>query len=581
MIRFLIHKPVAVLMTALGILLLGILSSTYIPISLMPDIDIQEITVQVSAKNNSANELESSLVKPLRNSLLQLNHLEDLVSETSNGLATIKLYFKHGTNIDYTFIEVNEKVDRAMSSFPKDVDRPKVIKANVSDVPIYYLNTTLKEGTAVNDNGELTQEFIDFNKFTNQVIRKRIEQIPEVALVDVNGLVAPEIVVIPNQPKCVSLGISLKEIEGFITEQQLEIGSILVKDSQYQYNLRLSNSLNNAQDIENIYFNKNDKLYQLSEIASVKEQPRKRKGLVLSNDKEAVSLAIIKQSDARIEDLKKALDATLNSMIVEYPKIDFTLSRDQTKLLDLAIGSLQQSLVWGILLAFFIMFFFLKDLKSPILIGISVPVSIIVCLLFFHLLNISINIISLSGLVLGIGLMIDNSIIVIDNIAQYRNRGFSLSEACVKGTNEVFRPLLSSMLTTCAVFIPLIFLSGITGALFYDQAVAISIGLLVSLTVSILLLPVLYKIFYTRTIRSVKFSGIRWFSYESLYKIGFRWVMKKQVITLLIFLGLVITTVLLFNGLPKKSMPLISSSETFLNINWNEAINVEENKKEP
>ncbi|WKD85235.1 Multidrug resistance protein MdtC [Polaribacter huanghezhanensis] len=581
--KFLIHKPIAVIMTALGILILGIFASTYVPVSLMPDIDIQEITVQVNAKNSTAYELEKSVIKPLRNNLLQLNHLENIKSETSNGQATIKLNFTHGTKIDYTFIEVNEKIDRAMSSLPRDIDRPKVIKASASDIPVFYLNVTLKNAQAANQSNNITPEFIEFNQFANQVIRKRIEQITEVALVDVNGLVYPEIVVIPNPSKCLSLGIDLNEIESVIKKQQIEIGSILVKDSQYQYNLRLGTTLTNLKDIENIYLNKNGKLYQLKDIAQVKEQPQKRKGLVLSNGKEAVSLAIIKQSDARIKDLKTALQTTIAAMEADYPEINFSITRDQTKLLDVAINNLSQSLLWGMLLAFVVMFFFLKDIKSPILIGISIPVSIIICLLFFHLLGISINIISLSGLVLGIGLMIDNSIIVIDNITQYREMGYSLSDACVKGTNEVFKPLLSSVLTTCAVFIPLIFLSGITGALFYDQAMAITIGLFVSLLISITLLPVIYRLFYLKEGRFTKINAfikkINRLNYEKTYEKGFRFVMKKQGIAFIIFFSFIVLTVSLFFMLPKKTMPTLSNSETFLKVDWNESINVEENKK--
>lgn len=583
MIKLLIHKPIAVIMTALGVLILGVLASTYVPISLMPDIDIQEITVQVNATNSSAYELESSVIKPLRNNLLQLNHLENIKSETSNGQATIKLNFTHGTKIDYTFIEVNEKIDRAMSSLPRDIDRPKVIKASASDIPVFYLNVTLKNKKATNQSKEVTQEFIEFNRFANQVIRKRIEQITEVALVDVNGLVYPEIVVIPNQSKCLSLGIDLNEIETAIKKQQIEIGSILVKDSQYQYNLRLGTNLTDLKDIENIYLNKNGKLYQLKDIATIIKQSQKRTGLVLSNDNEAVSLAIIKQSDARIKDLKTTLQATIAAMEVDYPEIDFSITRDQTKLLDVAIDNLSQSLLWGMLLAFIVMFFFLKDIKSPILIGISVPVSIVVCLLFFHLLGISINIISLSGLVLGIGLMIDNSIIVIDNITQYREMGYSISEACVKGTNEVIKPLLSSVLTTCAVFIPLIFLSGISGALFYDQAMAITIGLFVSLLISITLLPVIYRLFYLKEGRFVKINTfirkVNTLNYEAAYEKGFRFVMKKQKVAFMLFLSFIILTVSMFTLLPKSTMPALSSSETFLKIDWNESINVEENKK--
>ncbi|WP_159427061.1 efflux RND transporter permease subunit [Formosa haliotis] len=316
-------------------------------------------------------------------------------------------------------------------------------------------------------------------------------------------------------------------------------------------------------------------------MAEVLEQPQKRTGLVLSDAKEAVTMAIIKQSDAKIGDLKVELDKLVEALKKDYSDIDFSVSRDQTKLLDYAINNLYQSLVWGVLLAFVIMFLFLKNVKSPILIVISIPLSVIVCLLFFYLLDISINIISLSGLVLGIGLMIDNSIIVIDNITQYRNRGFEISKACELGVNEVVRPLLSSALTTCAVFLPLIFLSGISGALFYDQAMAITIGLFVSLVISITLLPVLYRLFHVRDNGKLTrfLNKINTLDYEALYDKGFKWVMRKQFHSLVIIILLLFTTVILFEILPKKQMPNIKSNETLLKIDWNEPINVDENKR--
>lgn len=244
-------------------------------------------------------------------------------------------------------------------------------------------------------------------------------------------------------------------------------------------------------------------------------------------------MAIIKQSDAKMNDLKASLNILIEALKKDYPHINFSITRDQTKLLDYAINNLFQSLLWGMLLAFVVMFFFLKNITSPLLIGITIPTSIIVCLLFFHLLGISINIISLSGLVLGIGLMIDNSIIVIDNITQYRERGYNLSKACITGTTEVIKPLLSSALTTCAVFIPLVFLSGVSGALFYDQAMAISIGLFISFFVSITLLPVLYRLFHlkkTNTSNKINrfLTKINKVNYADVYEKGFRWVMRKQ-----------------------------------------------------
>ena len=155
------------------------------------------------------------------------------------------------------------------------------------------------------------------------------------------------------------------------------------------------------------------------------------------------------------------------------------------------------------------MFFFLQDVKSPLIIGISIPISLIISVLFMYLFGLSINIISLSGLILGVGMMIDNAIIVIDNITQKLEAGNNLIDACIKGTNEIITPLISSVLTTCSVFLPLLFLSGITGALFYDQALAVAIGLFSSLLVSILLIPVIYK-----QLKNKNFKIEKWLKFD-------------------------------------------------------------------
>ncbi|MFS4456911.1 efflux RND transporter permease subunit [Maribacter sp. 2304DJ31-5] len=583
MVNFLIHRPIAVLMTALGVVILGLLAMGYVPISLMPDIDVPEITIQVDGGNMSARELEGAVVKPLRSHLVQLHGLEDVKSETSNGRALIKIKFVHGTPMGYAFVEVNEKVDRAMAGLPRDLERPRVIRASATDIPVFYLNLTLKDKEGIDSNGQITQEFLDFNRFANKVVRKRIEQIPEVAMVDISGLIHPQIIVVPDEHKLIALGLGLGDLESAIKKEDLEIGSILVKDSQYQYNLRLGSTLSNISDLGNIHIRKDDRIFQLKDLAVIKELPQKRKGAVLHNGKEAVTMAIIKQDGARMENLKKALDKSMGSMEKDYPEIDFSIVRDQTRLLDHAIVSLGQSLFWGTLLAFLIMFLFLRDVKSPLLIGIGIPISMVVCLLFFHLFHISVNIISLSGLILGIGLMIDNSIIVIDNIAQYREMGHTLPLACVKGVNEVFRPLLSSVLTTCAVFIPLIFLSGITGALFYDQAMAITIGLCVSLLVSITLLPVLYRLIHLKKGRLYRMgrSLEKWnrIDYGTRYEKGFRGVMKKQVMAFTVFGILALLSAVLFMILPKEQMPKLTNTETLATIDWNEPINVEEGKR--
>lgn len=573
-------------MTFIAILVLGVVASFRLPVSLMPDIDIPNITVQVSSKNTSARELENTVIRQLRQQLMQVAHLSDIKSECSDGSGTIEMDFEHGTDIDYSFIEVNEKIDRAMNSLPRDLARPRVIKASATDIPVFYLNLTLKnDSVKYNTNDELypvSHKFTELSNFAGQVIRRRMEQLSSVAMVDVSGQIFPELLVLPDMKKLDALNIKLSQVEGIINGNNINLGNLLINNGQYQYNIRFSSSLRNKKDIEDIYLKIDNRLIQLKEIAQVIDHPQKPKGLTTSEGRPSITMAVIKQSDAQMRNLKKQLNSLIGNFEKDYPHINFKISRNQTQLLDYSISNLGQSLMWGAILAFLIMFLFLKDFRSPLLIGITIPTSLVISLLLFFVFDISLNIISLSGLVLGVGMMIDNSIIVIDNITQNRERGLMLLESCSTGTNEVFRPMLSSVLTTCAVFIPLIFISGISGALFYDQAMAITIGLLVSLAVSVTLLPVYYRLIYGKNsnIRSNKFlSRINSLNYENLYEKGFKVVMRNQKTMWALFFIMLFSVGVLFKALNKEKLPEITKTDIVLKIDWNDNINVIENNE--
>jgi len=576
MVKFLITRPVAVIMTFLAVIMLGIVASGRLPVSLMPDIDIPEITVAVSRPDVSSRELENSVVSVLRRNLLQVPGLDNIQSESRNGSALIRLTFQFGNDINLAFMEVNEKIDGAMNSLPRDLERPRVIKASATDIPVFMLNITLA------DNKVGDEKFTELSEFAETVIKKRIEQLPEVAMADITGQIKREIYILPDKKKMQSLGISENDITQAVTLNNINIGSILVKDGKYLYNLEFSSYLKETEDIRNIYLKAGDRLLQLKDFAEIgvrQEQPR---GLYYSNNKRGISLAIIKESTAKMSGLESKMTEMISLFRKDYPQMEFEISQDQTRLLDYSLSNLKQSLLAGGILAFFIMFFFLKDAKSPLIIGFSIPATLVISLLFFYLAGLSINVVSLAGLILGIGMMIDNSIVVIENITQWIDRGLSLTEACVKGTNEVITPLISSVLTTCAVFIPLIFLSGISGALFYDQAVAIVIGQGVSLLVGITLLPTIYYLLYkngkvgkmTKFVQKINLKGL-----ESWYEGGMDFFFKYRTSTMLTFLAIIILMVWLFATMEKEKFPSIRQDELIIAVDWNENIDAAENLK--
>ena len=583
MIKFLIQRPIAVLMAFTACFIIGLVTYFTLPVSLLPDIAIPQITVQVTGENSSARELENTVVAPVRRQLLQVAGLREITSETRNGTGIIRLEFDFGVNTDLAFIEVNEKIDAAMNSLPKEAERPKAIKASATDIPVLYLNMTLKNASPYEEMDE--QQFLTLCELADNVVKRRIEQLPEVAMADITGIPGRMLQIVPNQEKLAVTGITIADIESALAANNVEPGSMLVRDGYYEYNIRIATLLRTPEDVENIYIRKGERLMQLKDLCSVAVVSQKEQGLSVAGGKQAVTLAIIKQSDENMDDMKARLKETTDYFAALYPEIEFEVCRNQTELLDYTISNLKDNFTIGFLLIFIVAIYFLGDVRSPIVIGLTMTVSVVVTFALFYLFGVSLNVISLSGLILAVGMMIDNSIIVTENIAQYRERGYSLRRACVAGTTEVITPMLSSSLTTVAVFVPLIFMSGIAGAIFMDQAFSIAAGLLVSYITGIMLLPVLYLLFYSMGIRgkgllAKQFDNSRkngWL--ERAYNVGFDWVFSHKVLSVGMTVATLPLCVFLFLHIDKERMPEIEQSELVMRIEWNENIHVDENRR--
>lgn len=574
------------LMAFTACFIIGLVTYSTLPVSLLPDIAIPEITVQVSAANTSARELENTIVKPLRSQLIQVSTLKDIHSESRDGAGIIRLSFEFGTNTDLAFIEVNEKIDAAMNYLPKETERPKVIKASATDIPVFYLNLTLKNDSAYSTTtGQ--HSFLDLCEFAESVIKRRIEQLEEVAMVDVTGLVERQVQIVPDEDRLAMMGLAIGDIESALSSNNVEPGSMTVRDGYYEYNIKFSTLLRTAEDVENIYLRKDDRIVRLKDFCKVNIVPVKEKGVSLSNGKRAVTLAVIKQADENMDKMKNSLVGTMEYFRRVYPDIDFSISRNQTELLDFTISNLQQNLSLGFLFICLVAVLFLGDVKSPLVIGLSMVVSIVISFVFFYLCHMSLNIISLAGLILALGMMIDSSIIVTENISQYRERGYSLRRACITGTSEVVTPMLSSSLTTIAVFAPLIFMSGIAGAIFYDQAFSVTVGLLVSYFTGIMLLPVLYLLVYRAGIHTRK---RKWLSFtfnnpvkdhtlDRFYDAGVDRVFRHKTFSVLFCAVSIPLCVFFFFFIDKERMPGIEENELVVRIEWNENIHVDENRK--
>ena len=567
MLRTLLHRPIAVTMSLIAIVTLGVLAFQRIPVSLMPDIDVPRIVVQMPAQGSSAREIEQQMVSPMRQQLSQVAGLKRIESTSRTDAGVITLTFDPGSDMSLLFIEVNEKIDRAMSYMPKEMERPKAMKIGAMDIPAFYVDV-------IGGKPEQTSRLV------RNVISKRIEQLPEVAMVDYSGMVGTQITILPDELKMRALGISNSDIEKVISDNNIVLTALTVRDGIYRYSIHFDSQVVSARDIEDIYLQKEGRLMQVKDICKVEESAQTRKGIVTSDGHNAITMAVIKQSDAQMSSLQDRVDTLMSDLGKDYPELEFKITRDQTQLLSYSMNNLEWNLVLGIVMASVVLFLFIGGWRLTLLVVISIPLSLILTLLCFYLMGISLNIISLSGLILGVGMIVDNAIIVIDNI---RQKGLATDDNIIDAVKEVIMPMLSSVLTTCSVFIPLIFLSGTAGALFYDQAMGISIALFCSLAVAALVVPVYYFILCKKhEMLSKKKStiadklNIRLTRY---YENGMRYTLRHGKQMLVFFSVCIVAIVMLFPYLRKERMPEIAHDDALVTIDWNAGITPEENNR--
>ena len=484
MIRYFLARPIAVLTIFFCVAIAGFLGYTKLPVSLMPDISTPRLVIVVNYPGFGAEYIEQNVLAGLRNQLSGLYGLEQVESISANNVGHLDLTFEYNADMKLAFIEANEKLDQASRFLPENLPRPQVYRISDTDIPVLRLQIQSNELGAP-----------ELSNLTRFVLRRRIEGISGVAKVVVNGLTDQVIKIQPKMEILQSLQISEAFLVEALRQANFDQFQLRVKEGIYEYNVRVENPLKSIEAIRNLVFTlpKGGQVAvgQVAEVAYGTQEPV---GAHLYQGAEGIVINIHKQASANIRDLEAELMTNIDQLTEEFPKVRFEITQNQSSLLALSISQLSNSLILGGLLAFAILFVFSANYKLSILMGLIIPATILVTFGIFYLSGLSINIITLSGLILGIGMLIDNAIILIDNIHLHHQNGMPLLEACAKGANEIFTPLLSSAFTTLSVFLPLIFLGGIGGSFFQFQAMSLAAMLLGSLLVAFCLLPVIYRL---------------------------------------------------------------------------------------
>lgn len=541
----------------LSVLAIGIYGWVKIPVSLLPDVDPPEINIEVRKSGYSSEVLERTVISLIRQSVIGSLGLKNVESEATQGFGRVSLSYEFGTNMDLALIEVNEKIDRIISGMPSGIDRPVVKKKKPSDIPVIRIH--------------LSSEIFSITELSQIVrfeISKRFEQIKGVAQIESNGMVQKSIRLVPKSDRIIAANLDLNQISRLINQSNLPISQVLVKDGNYEYLIQIENILRDKASLESLIIeNPSGQQIELSELFEIEEAHLRPLSEHVYNGKHGIAIAIYNQPEADLFALQERLLWTLSQLNGEFPSIHFTHSQDQVNLLRDNIDQLYITSGLAAIFAFIVFFVSSKSKRLPLILGTVIPSSILIAIGTLWALDFTLNIITLSGFILGIGLLVDNVIILIEEINQNRASGHSVKVACVISAKNIFPALLSSTLTTVCVFIPLLALDGIASELFKEQAIALIIILGVSLILTFILIPTFYTLWIKDEIRD----------YEWITSLKKRAHSNSTLGLAIPVIVIVLIGLFAALKLQTEDLPVYDTSDFQFRIVWNETISIEEN----
>ncbi len=476
-----IRRPVATTMVFMLVLVLGAVSIGRLNMDLLPKMSFPVAAIITSYQGAGPQEVENLVTRPIEEVIGTVANVKGITSQTSAGQSIVVAEFDWGTNMDFTLLNVREKIDLIKGYLPDGVDQPMVVKFDPALMPVMNL--------AVSGIDDL----VELKKVADDEIKPRLERIEGVASVGVTGGLVRTIKVSVDQEKLHSYGLSLQSIIQTLQAENLNLPGGSIRSGDLEFLVRTTGEFDSVQQIADLnIFSPTGVMIKLKEIATVSDTFADQSNFVLLNGKTSVGIAISKETDANTVNVSRAVKKEMAKIKEDLPAdIHFDVIMDQADFIQFSIDSLKSNAYVGGLLALAILLLFLKNITSTLVVGIAIPISVITTFILVYFAGLDLNMMTLGGLALGVGMLVDNSIVVLENIYRYRQNGYSAIDAATQGSSEVGMAIVASTLTTIIVFLPVVFTSGLSAQLFKELALTITFSLLASLFVALTLVPML------------------------------------------------------------------------------------------
>ncbi|MBN1420889.1 MAG: efflux RND transporter permease subunit, partial [Planctomycetes bacterium] len=485
--RAAIHRPIFTLMGTLVVVILGIISLIRLPIDLMPDITYPTLTVRTEYENASPYEMEEMVTRPIEEAVSAVPGVEEVSSISAEGSSSVRITFAWGTDLDAGANDIRDRLDRIIARLPEEAERPTLYKFDLASFPIIIL------GASSSLDPVRMREIID------NEIKYRIERVPGVAALDVRGGLEREIHVDLHPGKVKALGLALDEVLRGVRAGNVNLPAGQIDRGNFEVTIRTPGEYTSVDELaDTVIAVREGAPIRLREIADVEDSWQRIRRIVRVDGESGVRLSIRKQSGTNTVEVARLALAEIERINRDIPQIRLTPIIDTSDYIVRSISNVGTSALFGGGLAVFILLFFLRNLRSTAVIATAIPISIIASFALMYFGGFTLNLMTLGGLALGVGMLVDNAIVVLENIFRLRESGDVPAEAAAKGSEEVTAAIIASTLTTLAVFLPLIFVRGMAGVMFKQFALVVSFSLLCSLAVAISVVPMLSSLILRR-----------------------------------------------------------------------------------
>ena len=575
-VKFSINRPVSIFMFTVAAVIFGFISYSKLKLNLLPKISYPTLTIKTEYPGTAPSEIENIISKPIEETCGVVDNVVRISSVSRAELSEVSVEFAWHTNMDFATLKLREKLD--LLRLPVGATKPVILRYDPNQEPIMRLGLS---GDA---------DLARIRYIAEREVKQALESIEGVAACSISGGLEDEIHIDIDEQRLSLLNIPITTVANRLAQENVNLSAGILKQKDSQYLVRTVNQFQDVEEIKSIIVEKRgDVQITLGSVADVYRGYKERKVISRINGRECIEAAIYRAADANTVSVADAVNARLQTVrdgILKPRKLDYVIITNQAKFIKNTIQEVKQTAIYGGILAVLVLLYFLKNFRSTLIIGAAIPISVIITFFLMYSSNITLNIISLGGLALGIGMLVDNSIVVLEAIQRYRDEGANPYDSALQGTTEVAGAVTASTFTTVAVFFPIVFVEGIAGQLFKDMALTVTYSLLASLVVSLTLVPML-NVALRRTHSKERLGkalrfGLR--PVDKLYDKVFNSYQKVQKVSFarrrFIFLGVAlafVVSILLTRFMGQELIPVISQGEFIINVEFQPGTSLKEN----